>query len=547
MEASTWTSMLEVHAAWLAAGAQADVETMRKLWSQFPQWLALNRHVKPPASDSTAQRQAKFCSWGTFHLRTIGASALHTAAWEGSLNIMRFLLESGQNPDVGDDSGLTPIMVAILRLNLMTMRCAFRDGVAVRRNTVVDCREEQEKQVQILLKDGKTALHCSTGDDAYEVTKFLLDASAVRDAQDELGRTPLHYCVEEEGLLVTALLLSRGVNIDLEDKDGVSPLRLVLQRKSLSVLQLFLNHHQCTVTSTRRNFGAAILLQAVECRAEEVVRYIVENEYAAVTVCNEKGETPIHRAIKQNNPALIELLNDLDPAGDNLTAVTEELETPAHYAARYGSQRTVEMLLQCLTSVYGDLQGHDTANPLNTVNKEGETSLFVTVTASSYERSIVYQGVEDIQDVKAQIFLDHGARLFLPASLTLQLTRGGPSRLVFPVKVQNCLRLWLIEERERSDEPEAEDGTHSSVVDALGELCMHWMSAVACVGSWASLLPIIICTGYAHEVVPLLVELPVQRWALPALLRHLEKFARHQLSHRLLLQLHAELRETDSS
>lgn len=33
---------------------------------------------------------------------------------------------------------MTAIMVAILRLNLMTMRCVYRDGEAVRRNTVVD-------------------------------------------------------------------------------------------------------------------------------------------------------------------------------------------------------------------------------------------------------------------------------------------------------------------------------------------------------------------------------------------------------------------------
>ncbi|KAG1705629.1 hypothetical protein DVH05_003330 [Phytophthora capsici] len=347
------------------------------------------------------------------------------------------------------------------------------------------------------------------------------------------NRTPLHYCIEEEGLLVTDLLLSRGASIDLEDKDGISPLKLVLQRGNLSVLQLFLNHHQCVVTSTRRDFGAAILLQAVEYRADEVVSYIVENEYASVVVRNEKGETPIHRAIMQDNPALIELLNDLDPTGENLTAVTEELETPAHYAARYGSKRTVEMLLQCLTSVLGDLRGYGTGNPLNTVNKQGETSLLMAVTVRC---------AEEIQDVKA-ILLDHGARLFLPVSLAVQLSRGCPSRLVFPVKVQNCLRLWLIEEGEHSEEPEDEDGTHNTAVEALGELCMRWMSAAVCVGSWPTLLSIIICSGYAHDVVPLLVELPIQRLALPTLLRHLEKFARHQLRHRLLLQLHADLQE----
>lgn len=51
---------------------------------------------------------------------------------------MQFLLECGQDPDSGDNSGLTPAMVVILRLNLLVTRCVFRDGQAVRRSLVVD-------------------------------------------------------------------------------------------------------------------------------------------------------------------------------------------------------------------------------------------------------------------------------------------------------------------------------------------------------------------------------------------------------------------------
>lgn len=36
-------SMEQVHAAWLAAGARGDVDTMRRLREQHPQWLGLQR------------------------------------------------------------------------------------------------------------------------------------------------------------------------------------------------------------------------------------------------------------------------------------------------------------------------------------------------------------------------------------------------------------------------------------------------------------------------------------------------------------------------
>ncbi|KAE9066191.1 hypothetical protein PF005_g27076 [Phytophthora fragariae] len=535
-------SMADVHAAWLAAGAHGDTGTMRELWSRFPKWLDFNRQVGHAKSDSLSQRQARFCSWGDFHLRTIGASALHTASWGGNVAIVEFLLESGQDPNASDDSGMTAIMVAILRLNLMTMRCVFRGGEAVRRNTVVDCRQEQDEQVQHPRTDGKTALHCSTSDDAYDVAKFLLDAGANIDALDESGKTPLHYCVQEGGLLVTDLLLSRGASIDAEDKDGFSPLALVLQWGNVSLLQLFLNHHQCVATPERQDFSGAVLLQAVDYRAEEAVRYIVENEYASVAVCNAWGETPMHLAIKQRNPPLMELLNDLDPAGVSLVAVTADFETPAHYAARYGSHREVEILLRCLTSTFGDLQELDAASLLNAVNVKGVTALYIAgTTATEFDRE---------KAVKVRVLMEHEARLFPAGFLATELTSAGSrtaSRVLLPARVQQCLRAWIVEHRSRTDEPEDEEAAHAvdehDLVEAVAELCMRWMAGVACIGSWTALLPIVICAGYAHDVVPLLVELPLQRRALPDLLRQLEKFARHRLCHALLLQLHNELLE----
>ncbi|KAG7376048.1 hypothetical protein PHYPSEUDO_014558 [Phytophthora pseudosyringae] len=552
------THMADVHAAWLAAGAKGDAASMRQLWSRFPEWLDFNRHVGRPALDSLSQRQARFCTWDAFHLRTLGASALHTTAWDGNLAILRFLLEAGLNPDAGGESGMTAAMAAILHLNLMTMRCVFRDSEAVRRNTVVDCRQEQDERVQLVLKviqlllefgaqvdvrskDGKTALHCSTSDDACAVAKCLLDAGANMDAQDKRRRAA-----------GDRVLLSCGADIDLEDKDGISPLTLLLQRGDLNVLQLFLNHHQCVATAKRHGFVASVLLEAVECRAEGVVRYIVENEYASVAVRNDKGETPMHRAIKQRNPPLMELLNDMDPVGDNLTAATiEALETPAHYAARYGTRREVEMLLRCLTSVFSELQGLATANPLNVVDEKGKTSLYV----ACFDKGVPgFPGeVAGATNTKAQLLLDHGARLFSSEFLASALAHESSSsalkasRLIFPVQVQNCLRAWVVEDGVRIIEPEDEEATHASdiggLLDALAELGMQWVTSVDRIGPWAPVFPILVCAGYTHDVVPLLVELPLQRRELPALLRQLGKFSRHQLRHTLLLQLHDELWE----
>ncbi|GMF45707.1 unnamed protein product [Phytophthora fragariaefolia] len=488
------TSVADVHKAWLTAGANGDAATMRELWSRCLIHFQQVGHAK---SDSPTQRQPRFCSWRGFHLRTIGSSALHTASWGGNLAIVELLLKSGQNPNAGDESGMTAMMVAILRLNLMTMRCVLRDGEAVRRNIVVDVKG---------------------------------------------------------GLLVTNLLLSRGATIDVEDKDGVSPLELSRKRSNVNALQLFLNHHQCVATPKRHNFAGAVLLKAVQYQAEEVIRFVVENEHTSVAVSNAQGETPMHLAIKQRDPSLMELLNGFDPAGDNLVAVTVKSDTPAHYAARFGSHREMEMLLLWFATTFGDLQELGPVNPLNAVNNKGMTSLYVAGATSFH-----HQGTHDLpqkmtilknRNTKVQLLLDNGAKLFPPGFLVNALSpkySSVASHLSLPVQVQHCLRAWVVENRSRADEPENEDAAHAGHVNdsakAVAELCMNWIASAACVGSSATLLPIIIGAGYALDLVPLLIEFPLRRCALPVVLHQFETFARSQGAHALLLQLHTELLE----
>ncbi|KAJ8519164.1 hypothetical protein ON010_g18110 [Phytophthora cinnamomi] len=182
-------SIEQVHAAWLAAGARGDVDTMRRLHEQHPQWLDLQRlsvcrcvaalklvgtAADVATTDSAPRARQQFCSWKGFHLSTIGASTLLTATWEGDLGIVELLLEAGQDPDTRDNGGLTPIMVALLRYNVVVMRCVFRNGQAVRRNIVVD--------------DGYSALHYAANGDAFDVARFLLDSDADANAQDQVTK-----------------------------------------------------------------------------------------------------------------------------------------------------------------------------------------------------------------------------------------------------------------------------------------------------------------------------------------------------------------------
>jgi ankyrin repeat protein len=154
--------------------------------------------------------------------------------------------------------------------------------------------------------------------------------------------------VEEGGLLVTNLLLSHRANVDLQDADGSTPFMLMVRRATFNVLQLFLNHHQWVATPQRQDFSGAVLLLAVNFQLESVVSFVVDYDCASLATRNARGETPLHRAILQRDPSMMELLSGLASEGDALTAVTIDQETPAHYAALHGTCPVVETLLRCL-------------------------------------------------------------------------------------------------------------------------------------------------------------------------------------------------------
>ncbi|GMF40234.1 unnamed protein product [Phytophthora fragariaefolia] len=375
-------------------------------------------------------------------------------------------------------------------------------------------------------------------------------------------RSPLYCCVEEGGLIVANLLLSRGADIDLKDKDGFSPLKLVIQKSNMTILQLFLNHHQLVSTPQRHDFSQAVLFEAVECGGSDTVRYLVESKYVSVATTNVEGETPLHLAIKLRNSSMMRLLDDLDPYGKMLIVLTRELETPAHYAARYGSAQEVELLLQYLTRTFGDLHTLEAANPLNAVQQQGMTSLFIagiasdmTARAARNHDTETSHANSDARNIEARLLLRHGARLFPPGFLEQKLASASYSAISFldenshvtlPAELQRCLRSWIAEDGARVDEPGDEEdtlATRDNVVVVVSELWMSWAVSVAHPGPLASVLPILVYAGYSRDLAPLLVELPLKRKAIPALLRQLDKFARHERCSPLLRQLYDKLVE----
>ncbi|ETO73025.1 hypothetical protein F444_10997 [Phytophthora nicotianae P1976] len=406
-------------------------------------------------------------------------------------------------------------------------------------------------------EEGYSALHYVGNGDALDVAIYLLDNGADIDAQDQNGKTPLHHSIREGSLLVSNLLVSRGAQVDIKDVDGVTPLTLAIQQRSMNMLQIILNEHHLVATTERRDFAASVMLCAVENEVDEAVCLIVEGGYSSVMISNSDGETPLHFAIVKRNSQLMEFLMRQDHADGIVTAITKRGDSPAHYAARYGAVRELETLLHRLVIMFGDLQTLNVENnPLNATNNEGSTCLYLAglgrVNSIDHHKE---------RDAIAQLLLQHGARLFRRDTIVSCSRSGLSEQILLHDQARRGVATWVREIIERNNENTADDDdadgldVRSSNV-LLTELCAEWVATVVslsshssaiakeCHPNWpdlAAVLHIVISAGYALEFMPLLLELPLLRSGLAAVLHRLERFSSFPRVHVLLLQLHTEL------
>ncbi|RLN68934.1 hypothetical protein BBJ29_007957 [Phytophthora kernoviae] len=249
----------------------------------------------------------------------------------------------------------------------------------------MDCREEDAKRVaksralltlffrfganlDALSNTGKTALHYVTSDGLYEAAEILLDAGATVDIQDQYGQSPLHSAVKERSLLVTNLL------------------------------------HALVSIRGRLNFAGAVLLEAAEVEAVEIIRLLVEGGYASLDYQNDEGETAMHLAIAKGSIPMVEALGVLDTAGLSLHTVTNCGDSCFHFAARFAAAHELEVLLK----FWRQRDVDDRGAVLDKPDASGATPLFVAATATDSN------GEFGDRHEKMELLLANGAAMSYP-------------------------------------------------------------------------------------------------------------------------------------
>jgi hypothetical protein len=177
-------------------------------------------------------RQPNLYNCGIFHWIYVGDTALHLAAAGYRVEIVRFLLRSGADPNAAyNHRQSTPLHYAAdgfisgpvwdAKRQVSTLRCLIKGGADIHRPD----------------KNGATALHRAVRTRCAAAVKFLLRAGSDPKLQNKPGSTPFHLAVQNTGRggsgapaaiqaqrEIIRTFLSLGLTADLKNSTGKSVL-----------------------------------------------------------------------------------------------------------------------------------------------------------------------------------------------------------------------------------------------------------------------------------------------------------------------------------
>ena len=257
---------------------------------------------------------------------------LHIACEEHSMEVIRLTGECDVN--IRTKSGDTPLHIVCRRKRYMYYS----------QNTVEEFVgyfvKERHCDLTIQNNDKELPLHIACQNCSLDVVKLVSECNV--ELQTVSGDTALHIaCKRDIPDLIEYLIKVKHCNPKAHNNDGELPLHIACKEHTkLKILKLLCG---CDVNTQTLQSGDTPLHYACmhDFCAEEVVKYLVEEKFANLSIQNNNGQLPLHIACSSRNITfkLVELLSNCD-ADFNYRTVTGD--TTLHEVCKVGTYYFVD-------------------------------------------------------------------------------------------------------------------------------------------------------------------------------------------------------------
>ncbi|OMP87483.1 Ankyrin repeat domain-containing protein 50 [Diplodia seriata] len=188
---------------------------------------------------------------------------------------------------------------------------------------------------------GQTVLHGAVRGEMLDTLKHLLAHDLDVNAKDNDGVTPIHETAIRGSVDMVALLAQAGADPNICDDKGYYPISRAVQCNHAQVIAPLVS-----AGADPRLFdsdGGTAAGRAARDGKQEVLEAILDSTGPENHYVN-GGGSPLHLAVWTNHTSVVGMLLERTPR-DVHHATEDSKGTPLHYAAQYGSEATIKLLL----------------------------------------------------------------------------------------------------------------------------------------------------------------------------------------------------------
>jgi ankyrin repeat protein len=259
---------------------------------------------------------------------SLGHTPLYWSSARGDVYMSQKLLDRGAKLDLnGTDQSLLLGIVKGGRKD--TLQLLLNKGMEI------ESRDES----------GRTPLMLAVERRYAAMVQLLLERGAEVEAMDYSNRTALSYafCGQADEVILR-LLLEGGANTEVNDDDGRPFLCLAARQGNTAAVRLLLEHG--ANIESKDHWGMTALSHAVgvgEHGSEDIVRLLLEHGADVEARIRVDGLMPLEEAVRQGNTAVVQLLLD---NGMMINATNGRFGTPLAIASGKRDMPMVQLLLE---------------------------------------------------------------------------------------------------------------------------------------------------------------------------------------------------------